>query len=382
MKSEGLVAMNKVVLSGTGHYLPPCAVSNEELVACFNQYVVNYNEKNKAAIERGELKLLAESSVEFIVKASGIKNRYFLEKTGILDPNRMSPYIPVRTADEPSLQAEMAVEAAKEALANAGKTAADIDMVIASCSTTQRDYPAIAIEVQKLLGIKGSAFDMKVACSSATFALQLAFDSVRSGSVRSVLIVSPEMTAGNLDFRDRDSHFIFGDACAALVIERRDQAKVTPHTFEILSTQLMTEFSNNIRNEFGCLSQMVPGDTDKKGRFFSQNGKKVFKEVVPMAALFIQNHLSQHQLETPAIKRFWLHQANINMNELIAKKLLGREATREEAPIVLDQFANTGACGSVLAFHFNHQDFKSGDMGVLCSFGAGYSVGSALLQKV
>ncbi|MBI4356847.1 MAG: beta-ketoacyl-ACP synthase III [Gammaproteobacteria bacterium] len=375
--------MTTAVLTGTGHSIPPYAVSNEELVTSFNQYVTTYNKEHQEAIRRGEKEALPESSVEFIVKASGIHNRYFLDKTGILDPTRMCPHIPFRTPEEPSIQAEVAVKAAQEAIRIAGKTPGEFDMVISACSTTQRNYPAISIEVQKILGIAGAAFDMNVACSSATFAVQLAVDSIRGGHAKAVLVVNPEVMGGNLNFRDRESHFIFGEACTAMVIERKvNLTAPSPHAFLIQGTRLLTDFSNNIRNEFGCLTPTYPKDIAQKSQFFTQNGKKVFKEVTPLAASLIQNHLEAHHLTPKDIKRFWLHQANLHMNTLIIRKLLEREGTSEEAPIVLDRFANTGACGSVLAFHFHHTDFKPGELGLLSSFGAGYSVGSVILEKV
>jgi beta-ketodecanoyl-[acyl-carrier-protein] synthase len=77
----------------------------------------------------------------------------------------------------------------------------------------------------------------------------------------------------------------------------------------------------------------------------------------------------------------WLHQANLSMNQLISKRVLGRDATPEEAPTILDEYANTSSAGSVIAFHKTRADFQPGDIGVLCSFGAGYSIGSVVLEK-
>ena len=100
-----------------------------------------------------------------------------------------------------------------------------------------------------------------------------------------------------------------------------------------------------------------------------------------MAANHIESHLDRHQLTATDVRRWWLHQANINMNTLIIKRLLGRDANADEAPIVLDEYANTASAGSVIAFGLNHEDLVTGDVGVLCSFGAGYSIGSLLLKK-
>ena len=177
-----------VVVSGVGLWKPEYSISNDELVASYNAYAERFNAENRAAIDAGELKTKETSSSEFIEKASGIKSRYVYEKAGILDIDRMRPRIPQREEDEISLQAEMALNSARRAMTAAGKTGADIDMVIVSCAYTQRAYPAIAIEVQNALGIQGFGFDMLVACSAATFALQRAHDAIAAGSARCALV--------------------------------------------------------------------------------------------------------------------------------------------------------------------------------------------------
>lgn len=100
-----------------------------------------------------------------------------------------------------------------------------------------------------------------------------------------------------------------------------------------------------------------------------------------MVAEQITAHIAELDIPVEQVKRLWLHQANINMNELIAKRVLGREFTREEAPVILDRYANTSSAGSIIAFHMHSQDMRAGDTGVICSFGAGYSIGSVLVRK-
>ena len=211
--------MNKVYITGSGLWVPPNLITNAELVASYNEYVRRSNERNADAIARGEVAALPESSSEFIEKASGIKQRYVVEKTGVLDPDVMRPVIPQRPNDQISLMAEMAVGAAREALANAGRKAEEVDLVIVACSNLQRPYPAIAVEVQFALGCGGYGYDMNVACSSATFGIEQAANAVRSGSARCALVISPELPSGHLEWRDRDCHFIFGDIATAVVVE-------------------------------------------------------------------------------------------------------------------------------------------------------------------
>jgi len=114
--------MNKVVISGTGLFTPSESISNEELIACFNAYVQQFNADNAAAIASGEVTALEESSVGFIEKASGIKSRFVMDKAGVLDISRMVPRIPERSDDQPSIMCDMAVAASREALERAGKT--------------------------------------------------------------------------------------------------------------------------------------------------------------------------------------------------------------------------------------------------------------------
>lgn len=370
--------MSHALITGTGLYTPSDSISNAELVASFNEYVRRYNAAHATEIAAGELLALSDSSVEFIEKASGIKQRYVVDKTGVLDPDRMCPRIAPRSNDDLSIMAEMAVAAAKQALAAAGKTAADIDGVICAASNMQRAYPAISIEVQQALGISGWAFDMNVACSSATFGINQAAQAVQAGSARAVLLVNPEICSAHLEWRDRDCHFIFGDVCTAVIIESTQTATV--EGYEILGTKLATVFSNNIRNNAGYLNRAEDKTGDLRDKLFVQEGRKVFKEVCPMVAEHIATHLSQLDLAPSDVSRFWLHQANLSMNQLIARRLLDRDPTAEEAPVILDQYANTSSAGSIIAFH-RHGDLAPGAVGVISSFGAGYSVGSVVVRK-
>jgi beta-ketodecanoyl-[acyl-carrier-protein] synthase len=372
--------VHNVVISGTGLFTPADSISNEELVQSFNTYVARFNSDNAAAIERGEVEALSESNAAFIEKASGIKSRFVMDKAGILDPQRMKPNLPERGNDQWSILCEMGVAAARQALERAGRTPADIDGVIVACSNLQRAYPAISIEIQDALGIKGYGFDMNVACSSATFGIQMASNSVQLGQARAMLVISPEICTAHLNFRDRDSHFIFGDGATAVVVERADLA-TSAHQFEILGTKTLTQFSNNIRNNFGFLNRTSDQGQDAPDKLFVQEGRKVFREVCPMVAELIAAHLDEAGLNVSDVQRFWLHQANLSMNHLIVKKLLGREATVEEAPVILDTYANTSSAGSVIAFHIHQDDLPGGALGVLSSFGAGYSIGSVILRK-
>ena len=376
-------ASNHVVISGTGIQQPPHVISNAELVLAFNAYADLQNAEHAEAIAAGERSAIVHSSVEFIEKASGIKQRYVLEKSGVLDPTRMYPRFTEGSDEQISLMAEIAVDAARQALAAAGKQASDVDMVLGASANMQRAYPAMAVEIQSALGAGGYGFDMNVACSSATFAIDQAYSALRSGASKCVLIVNPEITSAHLEWRDRDCHFIFGDVCTALIIERADTA-TSADQWEILSTKLATQFSNNIRNNFGFMNRAEDSDPLGRDKTFRQEGSKVFKEVVPIAAAHIESHLAALDQKPADVRRFWLHQANLGMNQFIIRKLIGETmgaSGSDVAPLILDTYANTASAGSIIAFHEHRADLLAGDLGVICSFGAGYSVGSIIVKK-
>jgi len=372
--------MHQPAITGTGVYVPPEVITNEELVESYNRHADWFNAEYAAEIAQGSVAAKEHSSTEFIFKASGILQRHVLTKDGLTDPTRMYPRFRQRSDDEPSLMAEMALKAAETALARAGIASSELDLVICAASNMERAYPAVAIEIQKLLGAKGFALDMVVGCSSATVAVQAASDMIRTGTARKALIVSPEITTGHIEWRDRDCHFIFGDAATAIVMERAAEAK--GEHFKVRSCRCATEYSNNIRNNNGFLRRTRPdGMADRRDMQFVQEGRKVFKEVVPLVSAHIVGHLKDEGLAAASLRRLWLHQANKGMNDMIARRVLGRDPAPGETPNVLEEFANTSSAGAIIAFDMASGGMEPGDLGLICAYGAGYSVGSVLLER-
>lgn len=372
--------MYSAAITGSGVFTPTEVITNEELVVAFNAYADQENTRNARAIEAGEAVAIPHSSAEFILNASGIEQRHVLDKSGVLDPNVMHPSLPERDMDAPSVMAEMGVAACKDALAQANRGAQEVDAVICAASNHERAYPAIAVEIQDLMGCAGMAFDMNVACSSATFGIQAATDMIRAGSISRALVVNPEICSAHLEWRDRDCHFIFGDVATAVVIERTEDAK--GDHFAIKSTRCATQFSNNIRNNNGFLRRTREGHmTDRRDMQFMQEGRKVFKEVLPLVSKHIADHMKDEQIGRDDLKRLWLHQANKTMNDFIGKKVLGRVPEPGEQPNILQKYANTSSAGSIIAFAQYSADLDQGDVGLICSFGAGYSVGSVILER-
>lgn len=339
----------------------------------------SFNTENATAITAGDVTAKAYSSSDFIVNVSSIHQRYVLEETGILDPKIMHPCLPSRGDDQPSLMAEMARDACLKALAEAGRKAADVDLIICAASNHERAYPAIAVEIQGLLGAHGFAFDMNIACSSATLGMQAAADMIGAGSARCAIVVSPEICSVHLEWRDRNCHFMFGDVCTAAVLEPAEAA-CGPH-FRILSTRCAMQFSNNIRNNDGFLRRAHSQMQDRRDMQFMQEGRRVFKEVLPRVVGHIAMHLEAGGIEPADLKRVWLHQAIKALNDFIGRKVLGRTPTPEEQPNILQHYANTSSAGLIIAFAQHSGDLSLGDLGLICSFGVGYSVGSVLLER-
>lgn len=380
----------KTYITGTGLYIPPYSISNEELVESFNQYVDNYNSQYASEIEAGTKEALEPSSAAFIEKVSGIKSRYVMEKSGILDPNIMTPLIPARKlGEELSVMAEMGVDALQQALTEAGIEASELDGIIVACSNLPRAYPALAIEIQHAIGMVGGfAYDMNVACSAATFGIAQAVGSIKGGLGTKIAVVNVEITTAHLNWRNRDSHFIFGDVATASIVEASD----TPKGYEIIDSKLFTQFSTNIKNEYGFLDkgEYLAAEAELYGdlqdptsdKLFLQNGRKVFREVCPKVSELISEHLAENELPASEVKMMWLHQANINMINLILRSVVGKNADPAITPTVIDEFGNTSSASPVIVFHRFKDQLQSGDLGVMCSFGAGYSIGSVLLRKV
>lgn len=368
-----------IAITGSGVDAPHDVVSNDELCASFNAWVHRENERRAHAILAGEPPL-EESSPEFVEKVSGIRRRHFWNRSGVLDPRHMRPRIPDRSPDELSVQAELALGAARRALVAAGREGSEIDLVIVGASSLQRPYPAIAIELQQTIGARGIAYDLSVGCASAGFGIQLASEAIRAGSARCALVCAPELPSAYSNFKDRDSHFILGDAAAAVVLERVESAR--EGAYEIVSTFCSTQYSSNVRNDGGFLNRCDPEHRDDPNKLFHQRGRRVFKDIVQIVPALLTEHLGAQGFSTEHIARYWLHQANAQMSASIVRRLLGRDADEREAPSVLGEYGNTAAAGALIAFDHHHDDLPAGALGVLCAFGAGYTVSGQLLRRL
>ena len=375
---EKLNIMHNIYIAGTGIWHPEEKVSNDEIVNSYNSYVEKFNQENNLEIANGSIEAMEFSSVEFIEKASGIKSRYVIDKEGILDINRMMPRVKNEHPDRLSIHAEVGIEAAKRAMVQANVTPSEIDAVIVGTSHAARNYPAVAIEIQQELGINGYAYDMLVGCSSTTFAINNAYSDIASGLANNVLVINPEISTPFVNFTHRDKHFIFGDGCAATVVQKDS---TSDKAFKIIDRKLHTQFSNNIRSNYSYLNRAAVDSKDNEDLLFHQNGRGVFKDVCPLVASLISDQLEKNNILPKEISKFWLHQANGKIIRLIASKILGTDDFDEDIlPMPITEFGNLASVGSLFAFNLNN-DLTKGQKGVICSFGAGYSVCSIIVEK-
>lgn len=370
--------MRDCVIRSVGWHAPEESISNAELVKVFNTWAEGWNAENADAIARGEVEPKPLSSEDFIVSASGIRNRHVIDKPGLMDLNRMRPRLPHRPKEEMSVQAEFALLSAKKALAKANRTAADVDGVIVASSAQQRNFPAVATEIQSALGINGFSFDMTMACASAIYGMQLARDMIRSGSADAILICCPEIMSAINHYRRREVHFIFGDASAAVLLERGDREA---GGWEVLGTRLENAYSNALRSDFGFLNHTEFEEGDNFEPFVDQDGHRVFRDVIPMASGVGSALIADLGLKPADVRRAWLHQANIRIVQMVAKRVLEREPDADAAPIILDEYGNTSSSSVLMTFDLNSNDMKPGERGLMCAFGAGYGCGAAVIQK-
>jgi beta-ketodecanoyl-[acyl-carrier-protein] synthase len=370
--------MHNIYIAGTGIWHPEEKISNEEIVKSYNSYVEKFNNENQTDIENGLIQAMELSSAEFIEKASGIKSRYVIDKEGILDINRMMPRVNNEHSDRLSIHAEVGIQAAKKAMKQANVSSDEIDAVIVGTSHAARNYPAVAIEIQEELGINGYAYDMLVGCSSTTFAINNAYSDIASGLANTILVINPEVSTPFVNFTHRDKHFIFGDGCAATIVQKDSTAD---KAFKIIDRKLHTQFSNNIRSNYSYLNRAAVDTKSNEDLLFHQNGRGVFKDVCPLVASLISNQLDKNNIAPEDISKFWLHQANGKMIRLITSKILGKDDFDESiTPMPITEFGNLASVGSLFAFNLNN-DLVKGEKGVICSFGAGYSVCSIIVEK-
>lgn len=322
--------MLRSVVLGCGSYLPTRIVSNEELARS------------------------VATTDEWIVQRTGIRERH--------------------VAAPGELTSELAVHAARAALANAHVDAQSIDLIVLATSTPDQTFPATAVSVQAALGIThGAAFDLQAVCSGFVYALQVIDALLRGGSYKRALVIGAETFSRILDWNDRTTCVLFGDGAGALVIEAQPQTG-TREDRGILTTHLRSDG----RHKAKLYVDGGPSSTQTVGHL-RMEGREVFKHAVAMITDVIEDAFKATGYTAADIDWFIPHQANKRIIDGSAHKL---GIAPEKVVITVDRHGNTSAASIPLALSDAVADrrIKRGNLILLEAMGGGFTWGSALLR--
>ena len=318
-------------ITGTGSYLPPRRLTNDDMVAML--------------APRG-----VETSDQWIVERTGIRARHF--------------------ADEGVFASDMGVDAARAALDAAGLTAQDIDLIIVATSTPDMVFPSTAAIVQHKLGIAGCpAFDLQAVCSGFVYALTVADAMIRSGSARKALVIGTEIFSRLLNFNDRTTCVLFGDGAGAVVLEASD----TPG---ILASEL---HADGRHVGILCVPGHVAGGEVTGSPLLHMDGQAVFKLAVGVLEKAARAVLEKAGRAESDIDWLIPHQANIRIMQGTAKKL---KMSLDKLIVTVDEHGNTSAASIPLALDHAVRSgrVKPGDTVMLEGVGGGFTWGAVLLD--
>jgi len=305
----------------------------------------------------GDFEKIVETSEEWITSRTGIRERHIVEKG-------------VATSD-------LATEAAKCALAQRGIDASEIEAIVVATVTPDMLFPSTACLVQHKLGAKGAwGFDLSAACSAFVFALQTGAQFVATGAHKKVLVIGADVMSSILDYTDRSTCILFGDGAGAVILEPADDGLG------------IIDFVHEIDGSGGCSLYMPAGGSlhpashetvDKKMHFVHQDGQAVFKYAVRKMGEVCEKLLARNGFTANDIDCFIPHQAN----QRIIQATADRVGLKPETVIInIDRYGNTTAGTIPLAMQTAREEgrLKKGDLVLLASVGAGFTVGATLLR--
>ena len=304
------------------------------------------------AVSNAELAQTVDTSDEWIVERTGIRNRYI--------------------AGEGETTSTLATQAARNALAAAGLAASDIGLIVLATATPDQTFPASATQVQHALGCNGGiAFDVAAVCSGFLYALGVADSMLRTGMAKRALVIGAETFSRILDWEDRTTCVLFGDGAGAVVLEAREVADDGPG---ILATRLHADGAHN-----GLL--YVDGGASTTGTIghVRMKGPEVFRHAVVNLAAVLREVLGELDLTPADIDWVVPHQANQRILDATARKL---GLPPEKVVITVGQHANTSAASVPLALDVAVRDgrIKPGDLVMLEAMGGGFTWGASLVR--
>jgi 3-oxoacyl-[acyl-carrier-protein] synthase-3 len=324
----------RVKISALGTYVPPRLLTN------------------------ADLEKMVETSDQWITERTGIRERHIVDKG-------------VATSD-------LAVEAAKKALAQRGIEPTDLDAILVGTVTPDMFFPSTACLVQNKLGAKGVwGFDLSAACSAFLYALQVGTQFVATGAHKRVMVIGADVMSSIIDYTDRATCIIFGDGAGAVILEPAENDSLG-----------MIDFMHEVDGSGGCSLYMPGGGSlnpsthetvDKKMHYVHQDGQAVFKFAVRKQTELCEKILERNGIKASDIDVFVAHQANKRIINATAERL----ALRPESVVInIDRYGNTTAGTIPLAMDTARQEgkLKKGDLVLLASVGAGFTVGATLLR--
>jgi 3-oxoacyl-[acyl-carrier-protein] synthase-3 len=324
----------RVKISALGTYVPPRLLTNVDL------------EK------------MVETTDKWIMERTGIRERHIVEKG-------------VATSD-------LAVEAAKKALAQRGMQASDLEALVVGTVTPDMLFPSTACLVQHKLGATGLwGFDLSAACSAFVYALQAGAQFVATGAHKKVMVIGADVMSSIIDYTDRATCVIFGDGAGAVILEPTEEDGLG-----------LIDFLHEIDGSGGCALNMPGGGSlnpatcetvQKKMHYVHQDGGAVFKYAVRKMADVCEKILVRNGFKGSDVDVFIPHQANLRIITATADRL----TLKPESVIVnIDRYGNTTAATIPLAMETARQEgkLKKGDLVLLASVGAGFTVGATLLR--
>jgi 3-oxoacyl-[acyl-carrier-protein] synthase-3 len=323
-----------VIITGTGSYTPANVLTNDDMSK------------------------IVDTSDEWIRTRSGISERCF--------------------AAEGEATSDMAVTAAEKAILAAGIDRKDIDLIIVATMTPDMPFPSTACILQSKLGLGNiAAFDIQAACSGFIYALNTGCNMLCSGPYKKALIIGAEKMSSILDFKDRATCVLFGDAASAIIIEATDRAEVG-----VLGSITGSDGSDPSLLHQPAGGSKIPSShesIDARQHFIKMNGKEIFKQAVRVMGQVSNDILEQYSLKADQIDLVIPHQANMRIIESLAKRM---KLPMEKFHNNLDRFGNTSAASIGLALDeaYRKGRIQSGDLILLVAFGAGLTWGASLIK--
>ena len=305
-------------------------------------------------MKNAEFETLVDTSDEWIVQRTGIRQRH------------------IAAADETT--ASLGEAAARAALAHAGLTPADIDLIVLATSTPNNTFPATAVEIQERLGMRhGFAFDMQAVCSGFVYAVTAADSHIRSGLARRVLVIGAETFSRILDWNDRTTCVLFGDGAGAMVLEGVESAGLASDS-GILAASLRSDGSHRDK----LYVDGGPSTTQTVGHL-RMEGREVFKHAVGMITDVVEAALEKGGVTARELDWFVPHQANKRIIDASARKL---GIDEDKVVVTVHLHGNTSAASVPLALGTAVADgrIRQGDLVLLEAMGGGFTWGAVLLR--